>query len=273
MLYFVVQIISALTTGTSLAIGSSLSFSNWKLFSVPYDIPHHFRLGLLLCFEHFLLPSTPSCSRHVLYFITTFCMWRIRFFIWVYSCFPGVHPQVRLMSFSFSFFFNVFFLKKYKFVKNLRVNIKETETVCQSFKLIEMGRKRINKVCSAQQAFEMEGKRKTMTYISFSVCPFFPAWHWNVWPWRLLPIRLLSGSWLTLEFFSGRRSTLPSECPRWSDIGALALCPMLCAFVGNKVISRGMRWLLCPVPWGDSSKMKGMSTLFPFLKVLLCLFS
>lgn len=51
--------------------------------------------------------------------------------------------------------------------------------MCQSFQLIEMGRKRSNKMCSAQQTFEIEGKRKTMTYISLCVS-FFPAWHWNV---------------------------------------------------------------------------------------------
>lgn len=93
--------------------------------------------------------------------------------------------------------------------------MKEIETGCKTLKPIETGRKRIIKMDSFQQPFEMEGREGTRTSSSFfKLCVISSIWHWDVQPWRVLHTRLLNGSRLQSEFFSGRRCTLSVACPR-----------------------------------------------------------
>ena len=153
LLYFVVQIISAL------AIGSSFSE---LLCPLTYPITVGW-VGFCVLSTSYLLALPDAPGTCIL--SSCFACERLHsLFVFILVCFPRVHPQVRLRL----------ALKKDKFVKILRVSIKEIEIVCKTFKPIERGRKRINKMCSIQQAFETEGKKGNNDLIKFLriVCHF-----------------------------------------------------------------------------------------------------
>lgn len=144
--------------------------------------------------------------------------------------------------------------------------MKEIETGCKTFKPAEMGRKRINQMCSLQQLLEMEGEGGNKDFIRFPqvVCHFF---HWALGcapleeaayeasEWKLTPVwvffrkkmhRLCSMSMMTSHRCS---CTLPlplCSCrqehhPMWDGV---ALGPVPC----DDSIKR-KPWALHPCSW------------------------